>query len=459
MTLSHVFLFCLTVIIVTKASPNTKYWEAFDVLKICKSGIKQSPINLVERSTIAKSGSPITFMNYDVAHNFSMKNTGKTAKLSLKEGSTNVPTITSSHLSNDTYKFAQLHFHWGDMDKYGSEHVMDGFQYPIEVHLLTDIQSEGSKVDVKSFALEKLLPTDLNTFFSYEGSLTTPRCNEVVAWTVFKKKHMMSSEQLGEFRKLIGGGEPLVNNYRDVQDLNGRQASPNTKYWEAFDVLKICKSGIKQSPINLVERSTIAKSGSPITFMNYDVAHNFSMKNTGKTAKLSLKEGSTNVPTITSSHLSNDTYKFAQLHFHWGDMDKYGSEHVMDGFQYPIEVHLVHLNTKYGATIEEALSVANKSDNLALTDIQSEGSKVDVKSFALEKLLPTDLNTFFSYEGSLTTPRCNEVVAWTVFKKKHMMSSEQLGEFRKLIGGGEPLVNNYRDVQDLNGRQVDFYSA
>ncbi|XP_040579919.1 putative carbonic anhydrase 5 [Lepeophtheirus salmonis] len=259
------------------------------------------------------------------------------------------------------------------------------------------------------------------------------------------------------------------------------KASPNTKYWEAFDVLKICKSGIKQSPINLVERSTIAKSGSPITFMNYDVAHNFSMKNTGKTAKLSLKEGSTNVPTITSSHLSNDTYKFAQLHFHWGDMDKYGSEHVMDGFQYPIEVHLVHFNTKYGATIEEALSVANKSDNLAvlgvffdiipctitdldpliskLTDIQSEGSKVDVKSFALEKLLPTDLNTFFSYEGSLTTPRCNEVVAWTVFKKKHMMSSEQLGEFRKLIGGGEPLVNNYRDVQDLNGRQVDFYSA
>ncbi|CAB4058365.1 CA [Lepeophtheirus salmonis] len=180
------------------------------------------------------------------------------------------------------------------------------------------------------------------------------------------------------------------------------------------------------------------KPGRPITFKNYEVAHSFSMKNTGKTAKLTLKNCSINVPTITSSHLSNDTNKFAQLHFHWGDMDKYGSEHIIDGFQYPIEAHLVHFNTKYGATIEEALSVANKSDNLAvlgvffdiipctitdldpliykLKNIQSEGTKVDVKGLALEKLLPTDLNTFFSYEGSLTTPRCNEVVAWTVFK-------------------------------------------
>ncbi|CAB4058366.1 CA [Lepeophtheirus salmonis] len=188
-----------------------------------------------------------------------------------------------------------------------------------------------------------------------------------------------------------------------------QQKSPNEKYWDSFDVMKICNSGVKQSPINLEDRSTVKGKGSPITFMNYDVAHNFSMKNTGKTAKLSLKDAS----------------------FHWGDMDKYGSEHIIDGFQYPIEAHLVHFNTKYGATIEEALSVANKSDNLAvlgLKDIQSEGTKVDVK-------------------GSLTTPRCNEVVAWTVFKKKQMISEEQLGEFRKLIGEGEPLVNNYRDIQ------------
>ncbi|XP_040579076.1 putative carbonic anhydrase 5 [Lepeophtheirus salmonis] len=261
-----------------------------------------------------------------------------------------------------------------------------------------------------------------------------------------------------------------------------QQNSPNKEYWNSFEsnLLEICNSGMKQSPINLAESSTVLKPGRPITFKNYEVAHSFSMKNTGKTAKLTLKNCSINVPTITSSHLSNDTYKFAQLHFHWGDMDKYGSEHIIDGFQYPIEAHLVHFNTKYGATIEEALSVANKSDNLAvlgvffdiipctitdldpliykLKNIQSEGTKVYVKGLALEKLLPTDLNTFFSYEGSLTTPRCNEVVAWTVFKKTHMMSSAQLGEFRKLIGGKKPLVNNYRDIQNLNDRKVDFYS-
>ncbi|CAB4058627.1 CA [Lepeophtheirus salmonis] len=205
------------------------------------------------------------------------------------------------------------------------------------------------------------------------------------------------------------------------------------------------------------------------------------MENNGKTAKLFLTAGSTNVPTITSSHLSNDIFKLAQLHFHWGNMDKYGSEHTIDGLQFPIELHLVHFNTKYGETMEEALSVAHKSDNLAvlgvlfeitrsdmsildplinkLRYIQQEGTKTCVKSLVLKNLLPLDLNTFYSYEGSLTTPKCNEIVTWTVFKKRHSISSGQLDEFRKLISKGKPLVNNYRDIQNLNSRKVDFYSA
>ena len=40
------------------------------------------------------------------------------------------------------------------------------------------------------------------------------------------------------------------------------------------------------------------------------------------------------------------TYKFAQLHFHWGDTSQQGSEHTLNGKAFPLEVHLVHFNTK-----------------------------------------------------------------------------------------------------------------
>ena len=33
----------------------------------------------------------------------------------------------------EEYVFAQLHFHWGSTDADGSEHTVDGQEYPLEV--------------------------------------------------------------------------------------------------------------------------------------------------------------------------------------------------------------------------------------------------------------------------------------------------------------------------------------
>ena len=35
----------------------------------------------------------------------------------------------------DYYSFDQLHFHWGETYDEGSEHTIDGHQYPLEVVL------------------------------------------------------------------------------------------------------------------------------------------------------------------------------------------------------------------------------------------------------------------------------------------------------------------------------------
>jgi len=52
------------------------------------------------------------------------------------------------------------------------------------------------RASVESFALQSLLPTNTKDFARYPGSLTTPPCNEVVTWTVFKEPITVTSEQV-----------------------------------------------------------------------------------------------------------------------------------------------------------------------------------------------------------------------------------------------------------------------
>ena len=51
-------------------------------------------------------------------------------------------------------------------------------------------------VNIDPFALKDLLPDNTDVFYRYTGSLTTPHCNEVVAWTLFKDTVKISENQV-----------------------------------------------------------------------------------------------------------------------------------------------------------------------------------------------------------------------------------------------------------------------
>jgi len=58
-------------------------------------------------------------------------------------------------------------------------------------------------------------------------------------------------------------------------------------------------------------------------------------------------------PYITNGVLSGK-YVFSQMHFHWGINDMEGSEHTIDGRQFPGELHVVLFKSCY-LTQESAL--------------------------------------------------------------------------------------------------------
>lgn len=182
-------------------------------------------------------------------------------------------------------------------------------------------------------------------------------------------------------------------------------------------------------------------------------------------------------PYLHNVSLDNEEYNLDHLHFHWGCENSRGSEHTVEGQSYSMELHLVHYKASYGSVEEAikhsdglfviALFFTNGKENAALKPITDNLSKItlagtDVDIFYnqwLVDLFPAHqpLSHYYSYKGSLTTPSCNQAVTWGVMKYPSEISQAQLDAFRSLQDhAGNPLCNNYREVQPLNGRTITY---
>ncbi|KAG4074948.1 hypothetical protein HA402_009373 [Bradysia odoriphaga] len=178
-------------------------------------------------------------------------------------------------------------------------------------------------------------------------------------------------------------------------------------------------------------------------------------------------------PTISGGPL-NGEYVFDQLHYHWGDSDDHGSEDEIDGVSYPMELHMVFYKKEY----LDSTSALDHSDGLCVVACLFEVSDVHNDNFnafaqvlpriieaetetvfdvapALIDLLPYDINHYFTYNGSLTTPPCSEVVTWIDFKDHIKLSHDQFEDFRALRNKEDrSMSNNFRAVQPLGDRIV-----
>ena len=252
-----------------------------------------------------------------------------------------------------------------------------------------------------------------------------------------------------------------------------------------------------QSPINIDCTTTLIDVKGTIGWSN--ITRKFKMFNNGHTIQANYEDNNfltttTNLPMVledaassptslpTSMHNSTVTYNVAQFHLHWEKknddnnkdmLGKGGSEHSINGKFSPVEMHIVHYNSKF-KSLEEAIN-SDGTGNLLVIGIlfninddvksfnptletflqsfkevpkdksQNNDGKVvalDITNFLPPKKTATtittqtvtkddDLNHYFTYKGSLTTPPCNykptmPIVTWLISKTNMSISSAQL---------------------------------
>lgn len=190
----------------------------------------------------------------------------------------------------------------------------------------------------------------------------------------------------------------------------------------------------------------------------------------------------------------HEEYEIEGLHFHWGDKNNRGSEHLLNDIRYPMEMHIIHRNRRY-ATVPEALGhedglcvlgffyQISERESDVLTNIVRNLSSVEDynktvllnSTFSLSSLLGNiDTDRFYTYRGnhsftilsnlfdllsnagSLTTPPCSEAVRWVLFPDTLPLTISQISAFRQLSNGieGSVLVDNYRALQPIGNRRV-----
>ena len=148
-----------------------------------------------------------------------------------------------------------------------------------------------------------------------------------------------------------------------------------------------------------------------------------------------------------------------QIHFHWGPIDgDGGSEHTLFGKRYAGEAHLVTRNLDQEddsagdayAVFGIFLEHGDPEDDAVTANLQDlvSGAATELSLDILYS--PERTKSIFTYDGGLTTPDCQGIVFWQVLEHTVKVPKELINDMR----GATKIVQNYRDLQELNGRHI-----
>ncbi|XP_053106595.1 carbonic anhydrase 3-like [Hemicordylus capensis] len=232
--------------------------------------------------------------------------------------------------------------------------------------------------------------------------------------------------------------------------------------------------GSNQSPIAILTKDVYKDPILLPWFTGYDPGASKHIINTGKMCRITFDD--TFDRSVLRGGPLQGIYRLRQLNIHCGSTDDKGSEHVVDAQRYAGEIHLVHWYSKY-SNFGDAL---RKTDGVAILAIllqigknakpemkriieefpaiRTKGKEAPFQNFDPSILFPQNRG-YWTYQGSFTTPPCEECVTWILLKEPMIVSEGQILKLRSLSSNTAdephcPLVDNWRPLQPLNTRMV-----
>ena len=218
-----------------------------------------------------------------------------------------------------------------------------------------------------------------------------------------------------------------------------------------------CGKGLMQSPIDIDMMTIQAKKYSPQArpLLNSYKASDVTFKNTGRGLEL---EGAMGTLQCGSSNSEEGAKKYSAVAVHFHSP----SEHTRRGESFPLEIQIVHQaeNSK-GAEDLVVLSFLfehlneDTPESPFLRSLQDSipefMEETSVKGLNLN-LLDGFRSSYVRYQGSVTTPPCEESVQYMVMSQVQPATTKQLSAFRMAIGA----IGNARPTQPIAGRQVEY---
>ncbi|KAK6015494.1 carbonate dehydratase, eukaryotic-type [Ostertagia ostertagi] len=202
---------------------------------------------------------------------------------------------------------------------------------------------------------------------------------------------------------------------------------------------RVNTSPLFQSPIDIRASDVDYALLHQMQFVHYDHSGTVNVINNGHTAFI---QGGYNISLLLT------------FHFHWAQYDHQGSEHKIGGLHYPAELHLVHV--RQGIELQEALK---RPDGIAVVGvflvIGHDDAPLSLYSVFESVTHYAHTEAFYRYEGSLTTPNCDEAVIWTVLAEPITIAPLQMKQLRQIhASDGERHSLNFRPAQPLNERRL-----
>ena len=213
-------------------------------------------------------------------------------------------------------------------------------------------------------------------------------------------------------------------------------------FWKETPGWEACGRGAlaegRQTPINIVS-AEFDRRLSPLS-LRID-ATPVALVNNGHKIELEYQPGSIIV-------VDGASYELRQFHFHTL------SEHALASRRGAAELHAVFRDPATGrlAVVGQLFDLGAPSPFLRTLFAKGvptrSGDRIESDERVNVREAFRNIGDYYTYEGSLTTPPCSEVVRWFVLAERTTLSQQQYDAINGAVG------NNFRPLQPRNARQV-----